>query len=144
MGIPIQMSDETFIPLSPVKIWPVLANISRYHKWWPRSLFVHLLHSNPGLTGTKYSIRPYGWRSFSCEIVSVEETERICLQYGGNYMKGAAEWRLKSINQGTLVIYDMDAEVNDLLVALVGKVISLKSIHSYSMRAIFQNLKKQL
>lgn len=131
-----------FIPLSLAKIWPVLADISRYHKWWPRSLFVHLLPSIPGLVGSKYSIRPYGWRSFCCEVVSVQEPERICLQYDGIYMEGVAEWRLKPIDLGTLVIYDIDAKVNDLLVALVGKVINLKSIHSYSMHGIFQNLQK--
>ena len=69
---------------------------------------------------------------------------RICLQYDGVYMGGVAEWRLEPVDQGTRVIYDMDAGVNDPLVALVGKVINLKSIHSYSMRNIFLNLKKQL
>jgi carbon monoxide dehydrogenase subunit G len=98
----------------------------------------------PGLEGTEFSIRPYGWRSFRCKVISVDEPERICLQYDGNYMEGVAEWRLKPIGLGTTVTYDMDAKVNDLLVALVGKMINLKSIHSYSMRGIFQNLKKQL
>ena len=59
-------------------------------------------------------------------------------------MKGIAEWRLEPAGQGTRVIYDMDAEVTDLLVTLVGTVIDLKSIHSYSMRGIFRNLKRQL
>jgi uncharacterized protein YndB with AHSA1/START domain len=144
MSIPIRMADETFIPLAPDKIWPVLADIARYPQWWPRSLFVHLLHADPGLVGSEYRIRPYGWRSFCCKVVSVEEPACICLQYEGAYMSGIAEWRLESVGQGTRVIYDMDAEVKDLLVALVGKVTDLKNIHSYSMRHIFQNLKKQL
>ena len=144
MGIPIRMADETFIPFSPAEIWPVLADVYRYPKWWPRSLFVRLLHADPGLIGTEFTIRPYGWRSFRCRVVSVEKPVRICLQYDGIYMGGVAEWRLEPVGQGTRVIYDMDAEVNDPLVALVGKVINLKSIHSYSMRNIFKNLKKQL
>ena len=144
MGIPIRMTDETFIPLSPVEIWPALADITQYPKWWPRLLFVHLLHADPGLIGTEFTIRPYGWRSFRCKVISVEEPVRICLQYDGIYMGGVAEWRLEPIDDGTRVIYDMDAEVNDPLVALVSMVINLKSIHSYSMRNIFQNLKKQL
>lgn len=138
------MSDETFIPLSPSEIWPVLSHVARYPKWWPRSLFVRLLHADSGLIGTEFSIRPYGWRSFCCQVVSVEEPVRICLQYNGGYMEGGAEWRLEPGGNGTRVIYDVDADVNDWLVALVGKVINLKSVHSYSMRNIFSNLKKQL
>ena len=59
-------------------------------------------------------------------------------------MGGFAEWRLVPIDQGTRAIYDMNAEVNDLLVALVGKVINLESIHSYSMLGIFRNLNQQI
>ena len=148
MGInritPIQIADETIIPLSPAEVWRVLADIARYPEWWPRSLFVRLLYANPELTGTEFSIRPYGWRSFRCRVVSFEEPVRICLQYEGLYMGGIAEWRLEPAGQGTRVIYDMDAKVKDLLVTLVGTVIDLKSIHSYSMRGIFRNLKRQL
>jgi ribosome-associated toxin RatA of RatAB toxin-antitoxin module len=140
----IQASDETIIPLSPAEVWPVLADIARYPKWWPRSLFVRLLHANPALVGTELSIRPYGWRSFRCRVVSFEEPTRICLQYEGNYIVGGAEWRLEPAGQGTKVIYAMDAEVKDLLVTLIGMMINLKSIHSYSMRGIFLNLKQQL
>jgi len=148
MGInritPIQIADETIIPLSPAEVWRVLADIARYPEWWPRALFVRLLYANPELTGTEFSIRPYGWRSFRCRVVSFEEPVRICLQYEGLYMGGIAEWRLEPAGQGTRVIYDMDAKVKDLLVTLVGTVIDLKSIHSYSMRGIFRNLKRQL
>ncbi|MBV5330254.1 MAG: SRPBCC family protein [Chlorobium sp.] len=144
MGIPIRSADETFIPLSPAEIWPVLADIARYPNWWPQSLFVRLLHVEPGFVGSEFAIRPYGWRSFRCRVVSFEESVRISLQYDGVYMRGVAEWRLEPVGQGTKIIYDMDAEVNDSLVALVGKVIDLKSIHSYSMRKIFRNLQEQL
>lgn len=140
----LQFVDETIIPLSPAEVWPVLADIARYPAWWPRSLFVRSLNVSPDFIGTEYTIRPYGWRSFRCRVVSFEEPVRICLQYDGIYMGGVAEWRLEPVGQGTKVIYDMDAEVKDLLVTLVGTVISLKSIHSYSMRGIFRNLKQQL
>ena len=142
--IPIRMADETLLPLSPAEVWPVLADIARYPSWWPRLLFVRLLHAHPGLVGTVYAIRPYGWRSFRCRVESFEEPLRLCLQYEGSYMRGVAEWRLEPVDQGTRVIYSMDAEVNDLVVALFGTVINLKSVHSYSMRGIFHNLKQQL
>lgn len=144
MGIPIRMADAAYLPLAPALIWPVLIDFPRYPQWWPRSLFVRLLHAEPGLVGTEYTIRPYGWRSFCCQVVSVEEPVRMCLQYDGVYMEGVAEWRLEPVGQGTRVIYAMDAEVHDPLVECIGKIINLQSIHSYSMRNIFQNLNKQL
>lgn len=122
MGIPLQMSDETILPFSPGEIWPVLADITRYPKWWPRSLFVAPCRRNPGLIGAEYTLRPYGWRSFCCRVVSVEEPALLGLQYQGTYMEGVAEWRLEPVGNGTKVIYAMDAEVHDLAVALVGKV----------------------
>jgi len=140
----LRLTDETIVPLSPAEVWPVLIDIAGYPKWWPRSLFVRLLHANPVIVGTEFSLRPYGWRSFRCRVLSVEEPVRIGLQYEGDYMIGGAEWRLEPVGQGTRVIYDMDAEVKDLLVTLIGRMINLKSIHSYSMRCIFRNLKQQL
>ena len=148
MGInrttPLRMTNETMIPLAPSAVWPVLADIAGYPKWWPRSLFVRLLHANPALIGTEFTIRPYGWRSFRCRVVSFEAPVRICLEYDGIYMGGVAEWRLEPAGQGTKVIYDMDAEVKDLLVTLFGAVINLESVHSYSMRGIFRNLRRHL
>ena len=140
----IRIADETILPFSPAEIWPVLADIARYPKWWPRFLFVRLLCATPELIGTEFTIRPYGWRSFCCRVISFEEPVRICLQYDSTYMLGVAEWRLEPFDQGTKVIYDMDAEVKDLLVNLVGMVINLESIHSYSMQNIFRNLRQQL
>lgn len=141
---PIQMTDETIIPLLPSEVWPVLADIAGYSKWWPRVLFVRLLHADSGLTGAVYTIRPYGWRSFRCRVLATEEPIRIGLQYEGDYMQGVAEWRLEPFEQGTRVIYEMDSEINDFVVALIGTLINLKSIHSFSMGCIFRNLKQQL
>ena len=141
---PIKTADEIILPVSPAEVWLVLADIARYPTWWPRSLFVRLLSANPALTGTEFTIRPYGWRSFRCRVVSFEAPVRLCLQYEGGYMGGVAEWRLEPVGRATRVIYAMDAEVTDLLVTLVGTVINLKGIHSYSMRGIFRNLSRQI
>jgi hypothetical protein len=55
MGIPIRMANERFIPRFSIEIWPVLFDIARYPNWWPRLLFVHLSHANPGLVGPEFS-----------------------------------------------------------------------------------------
>jgi len=140
----IQMKSETIFPLTPAEIWPVLADVAGYERWWPRFLFVHLLQTTPELIGTEFSLRPYGWKSFRCQVVAFEEPVRIGLQYDGSYLGGGAEWRLEPDGQGTRVIFDLDAEVNDPLVTLLGKVIDLRRIHSFSMDHIFANLKQQL
>lgn len=141
---PLRMIDATTVSFAPAEVWPVLADIAGYSKWWPRSLFVRLRHAEPGLIGTEFTIRPYGWRSFRCRVVSFEEPRRICLQYDGCYLGGVAEWRLEPVGQGTKIMYDLDAEVNDLLVTLFGAVISLESVHACSMRGIFHNLRQLL
>jgi hypothetical protein len=143
-SLPLRFSDEILVPCPPAAIWSVLANIAEYSQWWPRYLLVKLLHPTPILIGTEFVIRPYGWRSILCRVTSFEEPTCICLQYDGTYMRGAASWRLEGGKQGTRVIYEMDAVVNDLAVYLVSFIASLKSIHSFSMRGIFKNLTKQL
>ncbi|WP_394708745.1 SRPBCC family protein [uncultured Desulfobulbus sp.] len=143
-SLPLRFSDEILVPCPPAKVWPVLANIAEYSQWWPRYLLVRFLHPAPHFIGTEFVIRPYGWRSILCRVTSFEEPACICLQYDGTYMRGAANWRLESGKDGTRVIYEMDAVVNDLAVYLVSFIASLKSIHSFSMRGIFMNLTKQL
>ena len=144
MTIPIKTADETLVPWTADEVWPILADIGRYPCWWPRSLFVRVRHIDPLLVGTEFSIRPYGWRSFVCQVVSFQQPVRICLHYDGRYMGGVAEWRLEPAGQGTRVVYAMDAVVHDTLVELAGAVINLKSIHAYSMRGIFRNLTQQM
>lgn len=141
---PIQMKNTAIFPLTPAEIWPVLVDVAGYEQWWPRFLFVHLLQARPELIGTEISIRPYGWKSFRCQVVVVEEPVRIGLQYDGTYIGGGAEWRLEPEGQGTRVIFDLDAEVTDPLVTLLGRVMDLRRIHSYSMDQIFASLKQQL
>ncbi len=143
-GIPLQFSDEIFVPHPPSTVWPVLANMAEYPAWWPQYLFVHLLHSEPNLIGTEFTIRPYGWRSFLCRVTSFEKPAFICLQYDSSYMRGTAQWRLDPAQQDTRVIYAMDATTYDVMVYLMSFIISLQSIHSFSMQAIFCNLVKQL
>ena len=144
MTIPIKTADQTLVPWKPAEVWPILADIGRYPCWWPQSLFVRVRYVDPLLVGTEFSIRPYGWRSFVCQVTSVQQPVRICLHYDGHYMGGVAEWRLEPVERGTRVVYAMDAWVDDLLVALVGTTINLKNIHTYSMRRIFHNLKRQM
>ena len=143
-SLPLRFSDEILVPCPPATIWPILANIAGYSQWWPRYLLVRLLQPAPHLIGTEFVIRPYGWRSILCRVTSFEEPAHICLQYDGTYMRGTASWRLERGEQGTRVVYEMDAVVSDLAVYLVSFIASLKSIHSFSMRGIFKNLTKQL
>jgi ribosome-associated toxin RatA of RatAB toxin-antitoxin module len=142
--IPLQFSDEILVPHPPATVWSVLANMAEYPAWWPQYLFVHLLHAEPNLIGTEFTIRPYGWRSFLCRVTSFEKPAGICLQYDSSYMRGTAQWRLEPAQHGTRVIYSMDATTHDVMVYLMSFIISLQSIHSSSMRAIFRNLAKQL
>lgn len=144
ISLPLQFSDEIICLHPPSVVWPVLANFADYSNWWPKFLFVRILHSEPNLIGTEFVIRPYGWRSFLCRVTSFEEPSCICLQYDSNYMRGTAEWRLEPVKQGSKVIYEMDAVVDDIIVYLVSYISSLQSIHSYSMRGVLQNLTKQL
>jgi ribosome-associated toxin RatA of RatAB toxin-antitoxin module len=142
--IPLQFSDEILVPHPPATVWSVLANMAEYPAWWPQYLFIHLLHAEADLIGTEFTIRPYGWRSFLCRVTSFDKPASICLQYDSSYMRGTAQWRLEPAQQGTRVIYAMDATTHDVMVYLTSFIISLQSIHSSSMRAIFRNLANQL
>lgn len=141
---PIHAVDHIPLPLSPTEIWPVLADISRYPQWWPKLLRVRVMQSTPALIGSELELRPLGAKRFSCQVVSFVAPERIDLEYRGGVIEGTAKWRLEPAGQGTRVSYAIDVLAKGRLVALVGRILDLNTMHSLSMQAIFRNLRREL
>ena len=140
----ITATDSTIMPYPASVIWPALTDYSNYRKWWPRFILYALENTENDLVGSKYALRPYGWRTFYNTVTSYEACSRISLSYTGSYMQGEAEWRLCEKNQGTEVSYAMDAVINDWIVTFLGRLIDLKSIHSFSMKQIFIHLERYI
>ncbi|MDD2464014.1 MAG: SRPBCC family protein [Desulfobulbus sp.] len=143
-GTALQTTDSTIIPLPPTSIWPVLADISRYPQWWPRTLFPRVRPSTTGLIANELDLRPMGIRRFTCRVIAASEPQTIDLQYVGNFITGQAQWKLEPAGQGTRVSYVIDIVVHGTMAVLGAKIIDFRAIHSYSMRGIFQGLRNQL
>jgi len=138
---PLQATDTMYFPHAPELLWPTLADIQRYPQWWPWFLFPHAKPTTTELIGSELSLRPMGFRSFSCRVVGFNRPYAMDLEYVGNFITGKAQWRLEPEGQGTRVSYVVDVLIHDIMVALAVKVIDVQAMHSYSMQKILQNLR---
>lgn len=141
---PIHANDEITIPAPLSDVWPVLADVAGYPRWWPRSLGVRVASTGGELLGTEVEMRPSGGRSFVCRVEAVEVPTRIRMRYGGGFIDGFGEWRLEPLGAQTRVSYQLEVEAHGWLVYCLGKVMNLAGVHSRSMREVLKNLKHVL
>jgi uncharacterized protein YndB with AHSA1/START domain len=105
---PIQATDEITIHATVSEVWPVLADVAGYPRWWPRSLGVRVASTGGELLGTEVEMRPSGGRSFVCRVEAVEVPTRIRMRYGGGFIDGFGEWRLEPLGAQTRVSYQLE------------------------------------
>ena len=74
---PIQATDEITIHATVSEVWPVLADVAGYPRWWPRSLGVRVASTGGELLGTEVEMRPSGGRSFVCRVEAVEVLKNL-------------------------------------------------------------------
>jgi uncharacterized protein YndB with AHSA1/START domain len=141
---PIQAIDEITIPCPLSDVWPVLADVAGYPRWWPKSLGIRVVGAGVDLIGTEVEMCPSGGRPFRCRVEAVDVPSRIRMRYVGGFIEGVGEWRLEPLGQQTRVSYRLDARANGLLVFCLGKLIDLAGAHSRSMQEILKNLRHVL
>jgi len=141
---PIQATDEITIQAPVGEVWPVLADVEGYPRWWPRSLGVRVWSTGGEVLGTEVEMRPSGGRSFVCRVEAVEVPTRIRMRYGGGFIEGFGEWRLEPLGEQTRVSYQLEVQAHGWLVFCLGKVMNLAGVHSRSMQEVLKNLKHVL
>jgi len=141
---PIQATDEITIQAPVGEVWPVLADVEGYPRWWPRSLGVRVWSTGGEVLGTEVEMRPSGGRSFVCRVEAVKVPTRIRMRYGGGFIEGFGEWRLEPLGEQTRVSYQLEVQAHGWLVFCLGKVMNLAGVHSRSMQEVLKNLKHVL
>lgn len=142
---PIHAIDSILLPLSSATIWPLLADIRSYPRWWPAILLPRVTAPADGtLLGSELRLRPLATRPFTCKVVAVNAAHSIDLDYTGPFITGRGQWLLTPEGQGTRLSYRVDVEAHGLLVALAGRCVNLRWIHGQSMRLIFAALRRRL
>lgn len=144
MTTPIHATDEITILHPASEVWAVLADFRGYPHWWPKSLGLRVFSDGDTPLGTEVEIRPNGGRPFRCRVEEIIEPECILMRYFGGFIDGIGEWRLEPLGEKTRVIYTLEARAHGWLVVLLGKMFNLGQIHSRSMQAVLQDLKRVL
>ena len=139
MRTPIRAVDEILLPQRPERVWPVVADVAGYARWWPRSVGVRALNDVAG-AGAEVEIRPRGGRAFRCCVTDVDEPRSLCLRYGGGFIEGVGEWRLEPVAGGTRVRYAVDVAACGWAAAVLGRVVDFGRLHSRWMQQVLQNL----
>lgn len=140
----IKATNEIMIPHPVAEVWPVVADIDGYPRWWPKSLGIRVLSGGAELLGTEVELRPGGGRPFRCRVEEVEVPRRIQMRYFGGFIDGIGEWVLESLGGETRVIYRLEVQAHGWLVYLLSKAFNLARLHSRSMDQVLQNLKQMV
>ena len=142
---PIHAVDSILLPLPPETIWPLLADIHSYPRWWPALLLPRVTVPTDGaLVGSELHLRPLATRQFTCKVMAAAAPHSIDLQYTGPLITGSGQWLLTPEGQDTRLSYRIDVEAHGLLVALAGRCLNLRWLHGQSMQLIFSALRRQL
>ena len=140
---PIRAVDERVLPFAPDQIWPVVADVNGYPRWYPPSLHLQVRVVTADGIGSEVELRPRGGRAFRCRVESLEAPRRLRLRYPGDFIVGTGEWRLDAVPGGTRVTYEMDVVATGRLVVLLGWLLPLGKIHSKFMREVLANLERE-
>ena len=140
----IRAVDSLELPHPPETIWPVLANLADYPRWWPADFDVRVIATTPELVGSEVDVQPPRGIRFRARVESVEPLRRLRFAYLGRALAGHGEWRLEPLATGTRVVYDLDVQAGGWLVALLARVMSLDAVHSRQMASVLRHLASEV
>lgn len=141
---PILATDERILPFEREQVWHVLANVSVYPGWWPRSVGLRVVHAAPEVIGSSFRLRPLGGRAFLCRIESLEAPTAMRMRYFGGFIEGQGEWRLEALGAQTRVQYELDVQAAGRFVACIAGLVPLNRFHSYQMKQVLRNLEGEV
>lgn len=140
----IRARDSFEYPYPPEVIFPVLADITGYKKWWPREFRVKILQREKEYKNSKIEVwASGGW--FRCETRRTVFPKRVDISYYQGVVVGDSWWDIEPLaNNKTRVSYEIDLEPNGLLMKLVVKVINISALHSFQFKRVLKKLNSYL
>lgn len=134
--------DESIVPYRPDVVQPVLLDVHRYSEWWPRPWRVSAAGEPPPGVGTRFRVSD-GWLlSWEGEITSADE-QRIGLRFGGGLV-GEGRWSLRSVIDGSAVLFRMDVDPASAWTRLLSWRVDLRRRQSRHMQKVFKALEARL
>ncbi len=137
---PIAATDALDIQHPLDVVWKVVADVAAYPDWWPSSLRLQVLRTEPDVVGTEVEIHPVGGQSFRVRVLTMEAPSAMRMEYFGGFITGYGAWRLEAIPGGTRVHYDLDARADGWIVAMLAKMMPLPKLHSDLMQSVLREL----
>lgn len=96
------------------------------------------------MVGAELEIRPVAGRPFRCRVTSISPPSRMEMQYFGGFVEGTGVWLVEPEMDGTRLTYSIDTKASGMLVAVLGRILDLGTVHSKQMQAVFDGLIKEL
>lgn len=140
----IKARDSFEYSYPPEVIFPILADITGYKKWWPREFRVKVLQKEKNYHHSKIEVwASGGW--FRCETQKTAFPERIDICYYQGVVLGDSWWEIEPLAKGrTRVSYEIDLEPNGILMNMVVKVINISALHSFQFKRVLKKLNTYL
>ncbi len=140
----IQAEDKSELSFSAEKVFAALADIALYKKWWPKFVKFSAIQKQEEGCGDVFRINPFWGPGFNWVIKEKEVNRKIVLEYFGGIYSGAGVWSIESTPRGVIVKYTIDVRSGSILIRAASKIISVKRLHSYTMRKVFKGLEEYI
>ena len=139
----IHSLNSITLPFSTQQIWKIITDITSYSLWWPKTVKITVLNSTQRVIGSQVEVRPYGGLPFFCEFTECVDNVKLVMKYSGIY-SGLGVWTLTEMNGRTKVDYEINLEINNLLIRLLSYVVPADKIHYNLMNEVLVGLENRL
>ena len=126
------------------EVFSVLADLSSYKEWWPRSIQFQIDDTGTAKVGTRMRISNQGAVRWVAEVTAIEPNRRIAFRYGEGAWDGTAEWTLTREAGGVRVRYAVDIVPVPFLIRVLGRFVDLGAKHSARMQRVLERLKTRV
>ncbi len=132
----IHVTNKVHMNHTNILIYEVLSDLSKYEKWWPGAKFT-MLDAN------RVEVSPAGPGSFTWDIESTVENEKVVLSYDGIF-SGHGTWTIDRDGAMTYLSYTVSVNITHGFYKFINRFFSIRKMHEKMMTKVFTHLDRYL
>jgi hypothetical protein len=132
----IHVTNKVHINHTNILIYTVLSDLSKYDQWWPGAKFT-------SLDNNRVEVSPSGPGSFTWDIESSVENEKIVIVYDGIF-SGHGTWMIDKDGAMTYLSYTVSLKIEHGFYKFINKFVPIRKMHEKMMKKVFRNLDRYL
>ena len=132
----IHVTNKVHMNHTNILIYKILMDLDNYGKWWPGAQFTTLGEN-------RIEVSPSGPGSFTWDIESSVENEKIVLSYDGIF-SGHGTWTIDKDGAMTYLTYTVSLDIKHGFYKFVNRFVPIRKLHAKMMKKVFRRLDRYL